>query len=138
MGPFLEGLPDPILELCNFSKITRALLYGRCSDLLLLSALETVFLLQNSLCSMSLMVLTVCWALRKCVWFANNSTNWKRSRQVLCREKREDEMQGYVCCVCVANPLFATVLPSPFPFPALADTSVLSWIIFFHFMPFPC
>lgn len=66
------------------------------SELLLLSALENVFLLQNSLCSMSLMVLTVCWAPRKCVWFVNNSTNWKRSRQVLCREKREDEMQGYM------------------------------------------
>lgn len=71
--------------------MNRVLWYGLCS------ALETVFLLRNSLCSVLLMVLTVCWALRKCVWFASNSTNWKRRRQVLCREKREDKMQGYVC-----------------------------------------
>lgn len=77
--------------------MNRTLWDGLCSELLLLSALETVFLLQNSLCSVLLMVLTVCWVLRKCVWFVSNSTNWKRSRQVLHREKREDKMQGYVC-----------------------------------------
>lgn len=94
--------------------MNRALLYGLCSDLLLLSALETVFLLQNSLCSMLLMVLAVCWALRKCVWYANNSTNWKRSRQVLCREKREDEMQGYVCwsLICCSSS-FSISFPCP-------------------------